>query len=63
VCESTLIFGDKMSYTIEEALERSRWIDSNGRLLDGDWNELRDENGEVTIISENERKHFKIAKL
>lgn len=42
-----------------KALEHSDWINKDGILLDGE-NELRDEQGTITIIPESKRKFFKV---
>lgn len=34
------------------------FIDENGKALDEDWNEFRDENGECVYISEEDRGFF-----
>lgn len=43
--------------------EQIYFIDENGKALDEDWNEFRDENGECVYIPEEHRGFFTIIKL
>jgi len=43
--------------------EQIYFIDENGKALDEDWNEFRDENGECVYIQEEDRGFFTTIKL
>lgn len=51
-----------MSYIKNNWFEFSNHINANGLLLDDNYNELRDENGEIIYIPRNEWHNCKIIK-
>lgn len=46
-----------------EHYEKFQFIDENGKALDDDQNEYRDENGCCVYVCEEDRHHFQVVKL